>query len=400
MILLPIRTEMVANRTPLANYALLAVNCLAFGVFNLLRSESLILFRDQRLILHGDWPALYQFFTYQFLHADGWHLAGNMLFLWVFGNSVNAKMGDVAYLMFYLAAGVFAAVAFAIGGTHSLMGASGAIAGVTTAFLVLFPRSRVLVLFILFFITSFEVPALLLIGVKVILWDNIISPSLGGGGNVAFSAHLGGYLFGLVGAGVMLLVRAIPRDQFDMLALLDRWNRRRAFRAVMADPAAQRQAKFGTMARAAPPTPEAQQAEEQRMDRITELRSRIGECLQRGDGDAASTLYEELMAIDSSQCLPAREQVVVARHFYSTGRSPQAAGAFERYLNWYRSGFEADEIRLLVGIIYARDLQQYAAAEKHLAESLERLTTGSRRDQCREWLEFARNALGKPVTDA
>ncbi len=394
MILIPIRTEMVARRTPTANYAILTANILAYLLFNVVRVDALREFCSQHLVLNSGWPAVHQFFTYQFLHADIWHLGGNMLFLWVFGNSVNAKLGSPAYLMFYLSAGVFAALTFTVGSQDSLLGASGAIAGITTAYLVLFPRSKVTVLFIFFFITFFEVPAMLLIGVKIIIWDNIVTPNIVGAGNVATSAHLGGYAFGLMGAAFMLAVRAIPRDHFDMLGLIDRWNRRRQFQTAMADPNAQRQAVFGTVARPVARTPQAQRIEDQRLDKITDLRNRIAEHLERGELTAAGALYQELIAGDPNQCLPPKQQIEVARHFYSTGRPPQAASAFERYLSSYRDGHEANEIRLLVGIIYARDLKQYETAQERLQEASDRLSDESRKAQCREWIEFAKREMG------
>lgn len=398
--IIPIRTEMLIRRTPLANYAIIAVNALAFVVFNMLAGGRLGAFRNEHLILQSDWPALHQFFTYQFVHADGWHIAGNMLFLWVFGNSVNAKLGDLAYALFYLAGGVFAALAFTVGSSDRLLGASGSIAAVTTAYLVLFPRSHVTVMFMFFFITFFEVPAMILIGIKIILWDNIVAPSIHGGGNVAFEAHLGGYVFGFAAATAMLLLRAVPRDHFDMLSLLDRWNRRRVFRAVMSTPQGRRCAEYGTVAKPIAHAPADRQVEEELLDRISDLRARIAECVERSDAGAAATLYEELTSVESGQCLQAGQQLIVAREFYATGRWPQAAGAFEQYLNCYRMGFETDEIRLLVGIIYARDLKQYAAAEKHLSACVEKLKDGDRRRQCREWLQVARQALGRPATNA
>ncbi len=400
MILIPIRTEMVARRTPLANYALVAANILLFIAFNVLGGKKALEFRDAHLVLQSEWPAIYQFLTYQFLHGDGWHLFGNMLFLWVFGNSVNAKLGDLGYALFYLAGGVFAALVFAVLSEGGLLGASGSIAAVTTAYLVLFPRSHVTVVFIFFFITFFEVPAILLIVIKVILWDNVLAPSIYGAGNVAVEAHLGGYFFGFtVGMG-MLLLRIIARDQFDMLALLDRWNRRRAYRATLAHPEARQRAEFGTVAQARPQRQQDQRELEKRLDRITDLRSRIAELLDGGKVAEAAGVYEELRQIDPSQCLPANYQLLIARHFYETGRHPQAADAFERYLANYREGVETDEIRLLLGIIYARDLKQYQAAEKHLSRCSEKLKSGSRREQCMEWLDLARRATGRPATDA
>ena len=398
--IIPIRTEMVARHTPLANYALIAGNVLAFVVFNVVGGERAAAFRDTYLVLQSDWPALHQFLSYQFLHGDGWHLAGNMLFLWVFGNSVNAKLGDTGYALFYLAGGVFAALSFALLSEGAMLGASGSIAAVTTAYLVLFPRSRVTVLFIFFFITFFEVPAMVLIVIKVIIWDNVVAPSFYGAGNVAVEAHLGGYFFGFAAGTGMLLLRVVARDQFDMLALLDRWNRRRAYRAAMAHPEARRRAQFGSVAQATPQREPQRRAAEEQLDRITDLRARIADLIEKGELAAVGEVYEELRQIAPSQCLPAPHQLLVARHFYETGRFPQAADAFERYLACYREGVEADEIRLLVGIIYARDLKQYQAAEKHLSACSHKLKSGSRREQCLHWLELARRAMGRPATNA
>jgi membrane associated rhomboid family serine protease len=115
LVIIPIRTESVIRRTPLVNYILLGVNVFLFLLLDqALSGEAIQSFKMRYLALHSDEPALYQFFTYQFLHADLWHLLGNMLFLWVFGNSVNAKMGDIPYLLFYLAGGVFAAWGYAL----------------------------------------------------------------------------------------------------------------------------------------------------------------------------------------------------------------------------------------------------------------------------------------------
>jgi len=398
--MIPIRTEMIVRRTPLANYAIIGANVLAYLVFDMAGSDSLVAFKHQNLMLNAGWPSLYQFFSYQFLHEGIAHLGGNMLFLWVFGNSVNAKMGDWTYFLFYLAAGVFAGWTFAFGHSAQLVGASGAIAGVTTAYLALFPRSRVTVLYFFFFIGFFEMPATVLIVLKIIVWDNIIAPGMQGAGAVAVEAHLGGYGFGFVAAMVMLLVRAIPRDHFDALSLLDRWNRRRAFRSAMDDPAARRAAEFGRVARDAASSAKIDSAEGAKLDRITDLRRRIGEALDRGDAEAGASLYEELTTVDHSQCLPQRQQLDVARTFYAGGRFPQAAGAFDRFVACYPNGPESQEVRLLLGIIYARDLQQYAVAEKHLESTLEKLGSSDRRAQCLKWLDIVRQALGKPATDA
>ncbi|MCP4251488.1 MAG: rhomboid family intramembrane serine protease [bacterium] len=399
MILIPIRTETPIRRTPLANYVLIGLNVLFFLVLDAPRQPQMQQFKDQYLVLHADVPRLHEFATYQFIHADWMHLLGNMLFLWVFGNAVNAKMGQVAYVLFYLAGGVFAAFGYALGGTADLLGASGAIAAVTAAYLALFPRSHVTVLYWMLLVGTFELRAMIVIGFKIILWDNILAPSVMGAGNVAVEAHLAGYLFGFVVALGMLLARMLPRDQFDMLALWKRWNQRRAYRAVMADPKARAEAQFGRVARPVSAAPQQRDAEEQRLDRVSELRVRIGECLESGDTGPAATLYEQLIDIDPKQCLSARHQMLMAREFYATGRFPQATASFERFLDSYGSDPEADEVRMLVGIIYTRDLQQFEAAERHLSAVYERLQDPARRAQCSQWLEQARQALGRPPAE-
>ncbi len=403
MLVIPIRTETSIRRTPIANYGLMGANCLLFVLFSDgLAGEPLLAFKSRYLVFHADQPALHEYFTYQFLHGGIMHLLGNMLFLWVFGNAVNMKLGDVPFLVFYLAGGVFAAWGYAVmsPGPSNLVGASGSIAAVTTAFLVLFPRARVTVLVWLFiFIHFFEWPAMLIIGLKIIVWDNIVAPNLGMHDAVAYTAHLAGYLFGFLGALGMLLVRAVPRDQFDILALWKRWNQRRALASTLSDPAAAAKAQYGSVARVPSTDPQQEAAETERLDEITDLRTRIGEQLEGGDVAAAVVLYEQFAAIDSKQCLSERHQLQIARDFYGNARFPQAADAFERFVACYRNSSETDNVRLLLGIIYARDLSQYENADKHLTRSMATLRAGARREQCVEWLRNVRIALGRPAPD-
>lgn len=396
--MIPIRTEMAAHRTPSANYALLLLNALVYLLLAGGRSERSPGLREM-LILDCAWPRLYQFFTYQFLHESLAHLGANLLFLWVFGNSVNAKMGHLPYLMFYLAGGVFAALVFSWDHDAQLVGASGAIAAVTAGYLVLFPRSRVLVMYFLILIGFIELPAMVLIGVKIILWDNIIEPRIHGPGQVAVSAHLGGYGFGFFCVLGMLLWRVIPRDQYDLLALWDRWGRRRAHRSVVAGAPRATDGVFRAEPAMAAALP-AYARQEARVEQIRELRARIVGCLDRRDAGAAATLYEQLVELDATQCLSDRHQLTVARELYSGGRFAHAASAFEHYLTSYPRQPDGHEIRLLVGIVYARDLQQYPAAEKYLTESLAGLPEGERREQCLRWLDQVRQVLPRPVPHA
>jgi membrane associated rhomboid family serine protease len=149
-------------------------------------------------------------FTSMFMHAGWVHIGGNMLFLWIFGNNVEDSMGRGRFLVWYIAAGLAAAAtqtfvtlqfADPSGASIPNVGASGAIAGVLGAYFVLLPDASVLTAFIFFFIFFQEIPAILFLGVWFLfqLWDggfSILQPQAGGG--VAFFAHIGGFVFGLL----------------------------------------------------------------------------------------------------------------------------------------------------------------------------------------------------------
>jgi membrane associated rhomboid family serine protease len=151
-------------------------------------------------------------FTSMFMHGGWLHIVGNMLFLWVFGNNIEDRLGRLRFLLFYLLAGLAAVYAQALIDTSSTaptIGASGAIAGVLGAYALLYPQARVLTLiFIIFFVTVVEIPALILLAVWFILQFipalGQVAVDPGGGEGVAYFAHVGGFVFGLAVAGAML----------------------------------------------------------------------------------------------------------------------------------------------------------------------------------------------------
>jgi membrane associated rhomboid family serine protease len=153
-------------------------------------------------------PTILTAFTSMFMHGGLLHLGGNMLFLWIFGNNVEDSMGPVKFIGFYVLGGLAALAAQIIvssgdAATVPTIGASGAVAGVLGGYALLFPRARVLtVIFIIFFFTILELPALLILGfwfVQQVLFGyfDFANPT-GGGGGVAYFAHIGGFAFGLL----------------------------------------------------------------------------------------------------------------------------------------------------------------------------------------------------------
>ena len=202
----PIRDHNPSGRTPYVTYALLAINILIF------LSYVGLLGNDRALwSLFGQWAIIparitygegyHTIFTSMFLHAGFMHLAGNMLFLWIFGDNLEEEMGHLMFLGFYVACGLGAGLIHVISAPDSMVptvGASGAIAGVMGGYLLLYPKAKVdvLIIFVIFF-KVFPFPAWLMLG----LWFGL--QLLGGVGSdadvggVAYWAHIGGFIVGL-----------------------------------------------------------------------------------------------------------------------------------------------------------------------------------------------------------
>ncbi len=145
-------------------------------------------------------------FSSMFLHGGFFHVAGNMLYLWIFGNNIEDSMGHSRFIVFYLISGVVAVYIFAFvnpGSTIPMVGASGAVSGVLGAYLVLFPRAKVLTLVPFgFYMQVIKVPAVFVLGFWIVLQILNGMVSRGSGGGVAWFAHIGGFLAGVVLVGL------------------------------------------------------------------------------------------------------------------------------------------------------------------------------------------------------
>jgi len=203
----PIRDHNPSGRTPYITYLLMAVNIGVFlsyvGLFGDDRALNIFFFEwaliPGRVTSGQDYSGL---FTSMFLHGGWLHLAGNMLFLYIFGDNIEDEMGHIGYLIFYLACGVLSAGAHVISAPYSpvpTVGASGAIAGVMGGYLLLYPKAKVdiLIIFIVFF-RIFPIPAWIMLG----LWLGMqliggigADPTIGG---VAYWAHAGGFFVGIL----------------------------------------------------------------------------------------------------------------------------------------------------------------------------------------------------------
>ena len=170
LFILPIRTSIRPWRTPYANYTLIVINAIIFflsyhpHVNPFTREVDLLRSWAEQFMLAPARPFLWQFVTYAFLHNDIWHIIGNMFFLYLFGNNVNDKFGHTGYISFYLAGAVFSGIGHTLMAGGNVLGASGAVAAVTGAYLVLFPQTLITVFYWLIFIGTVEIPALYFIG--------------------------------------------------------------------------------------------------------------------------------------------------------------------------------------------------------------------------------------------
>jgi rhomboid family protein len=229
---LPLRDNVPTRRFPVVTVALIVANVLVFVLYQragegpgFLSSVNDLAFRpcevEESCPTAGEGP-LVTLFTSMFLHGDWLHLLGNMLFLWIFGNNVEDTLGRPRYIAFYVLGGVFAmatqaAVTIGFGdpadGAIPNLGASGAISAVLGAYFVLFPHGRVLTLILPVFI--FPLPASLFLGIYFVMQAlvgglSFLSPEQGGG--VAYFAHIGGIVFGIL--TIRLFAAGRPRSRY------------------------------------------------------------------------------------------------------------------------------------------------------------------------------------------
>lgn len=222
--MIPLSDANPTRRTPIVNWLLIAANIVVFfyelslptrqlsgliASFGVTPSKLLLALAQPTHALPATWETL---ITSQFLHAGWLHIIGNMLYLWVFGDNIEDVMGSFLYLLFYLFSGIIAGISQAvISGPSNVpaIGASGAIAGVLGAYLVLYPLARVSTLIpIFFFATIARIPAVILIGWWFVqqFFYGIATLSDAASGGVAFWAHIGGFI-----AGVILILPFIGR---------------------------------------------------------------------------------------------------------------------------------------------------------------------------------------------
>lgn len=309
--------------------------------------------------------------TYQFLHDPGsiWHLAFNMVFLWVFGAAVEDRLGRVGFTAFYLLGGVAAGVAHMMWSPAPVIGASGAIAATTGAFAALAPRARVLVLVFFFLIMTLSIPALWFVAFYVAVdFLRSVGDILGSGQErVAYVAHLAGYAYGFGVSIALLATGVLQRDDFDIWFLFKQSRRRAAFRRVTKGtpagpwdaPSADTGRRLAEQAKRAKPAPPSD-------PEMRAARLRIESLANGHKLEEAAAAYAELLKIRPEAALSPDHQLDVASQLHASGQDADAAEAYRIFVERSPLHPRASEVRLLLAAVYLRNLDRTSDARAML----------------------------------
>ena len=367
--LIPLGTDRPHERKPIVTRVLIALNLGVFVFMAIMANTN-----PQLAAQIQDWGAvgrtghghqfeLWQPVTSAFFHGGFMHIFGNMIFLLVFGPPVEDRFGKLGYTLFFFAGAIISGMAHVAIDPAPAIGASGAVAAVSGAFLVLFPRTRIKCFVLFLVIGVFMIPSWWLIGMFVIL--DLIAQVFSAKNGIANAAHLGGYGFGFALAFMLLLTGVIKREPYDLFSLLKHRQRRRAFVS------AQRMHEQGmarVMRDTAPSDPQAAH--------IANARAEIGTLLGEGKPDAAADAY--LRLIDefghderAPLTLHRDAQYQIANTLYQRGDRNAAADAFSRLLASYPSDPERYIISVLIARTRADDQGDVPGAITMLEELLE-----------------------------
>ncbi len=391
--MIPLRTNIYPKHTPYANYLLIAANAIIFllsfgphrvyspehgqSVLEPLRSWA------QQFMLFPDRPYIWQFVTYAFLHGGWMHIIGNMYFLYIFGNNVNDRLGNVGYLCFYLGGAVFSGIGHSMLSLTPVLGASGAVAAVTGAYLVLFPNTLITV-FIMFFYfwDTIEIRALYFILFKLIFWDNIFEPKISPQA-IAYSAHLAGYVFGILSILFLLLIRLLQPSQNDLSYMLRQWNRRRVYRDVVSDGFDPHGA--GRVAKPVNATIITDNNDSQNPE-ITRCRDQIIEAMANKNVAAAAEIYITLLEQDPEQTLGRQHQLDISNQLMSVGNWKYAAAGYENFLSHYAAYEYIEQVQLMLGLLYTRYIKNGSRAKELLLAAKSKLSQSGQIRMCEDLL--------------
>jgi membrane associated rhomboid family serine protease len=385
LVIVPYGVDNPMHRLPLVNWGIISANVIVFWF----QAAGVIGYETYALV-----PAkltVSQLLTSMFLHADFFHLFGNMLFLWTFGNNANDRLGHLRYAVAYVALGMAAGLGHVLtnyGSNIPCVGASGAVFGVIGLYLVLSPLNDVRVFYwFVISVGTFSCSGFWVIGFYVAL--NLLDAFLGTAGRVAVMAHLAGFGAGF-GGGLLLLVKGVvPRDNYDFLS----WVSRRKEKEMVA--------RFtGGKALGPLPAPPAVHLERapRRVSSARDIQTALLRYLTRGDVREVVDLYQRFHQSYPRLALGEELQIDVANLLFRAGQYVEAAEAYERFARYYPAHPQAPEALYSAGTLHARRTGQPEQARRLLAEAASVLADPKKAEKARQKLaELGRAASSRRV---
>ena len=382
----------------MVTYALLAINILIF-LWQMAVTKNLpdiVTGPVRPFVLEPGVSGWWTWLTYAFLHGSPMHIIGNMVFFWVFAQAVEDRLGRVGFAAFYLVGAVATGFAHALFKDNPVVGASGAVACCTGAYLVMFPLAGVRVLLFFILIGVFVLPAWVFIALAVA--KDVLMLGMGSH-RVAVEAHLGGYLYGFAIAFVLLATRLVDRQPYDLFTAFNPKRRRGKIRGAV-----ERRGLHKPMA-TKPPRPPRRERHERtgpapRASQDAELRRGIESALADRRPGSAATMYRRLIEDHPGEAarLPRDQQLDLANTLYQREHHDLAARAYDDFLKANPGDAEAPMVRVLLARLLANHLadhlQDTVRAKELLRQALLELGDPQLKDVARADLD----ALMDPKT--
>ncbi len=371
-VIIPLGTDRPSLRPMLVTPLLMGLNIAVFVALAALGSKNpdqLEAIRRALMLQPHDFH-WYQPITSAFLHADFWHIAANMLFLWVFGPNIEDRLGKWWFLVFYVGG------AFAASGLHvafedaPALGASGAVSALTGAYLVLFPRTQIKALFLLF-LRPFSVSAWWFI-VGAFVWDLIGQGARAD--NIAHLAHIGGSIYGASVMLILLWTKLLPREIYDLFSIARQAHRRRQLKEATADGHKRAATWWGNDKKEGVVSGEA----------VAAARAEVQRLLTALDMPGAGRAYKALMtdhaAVPGATVLSVKYMEQLAAHYYAArldGPESQredhrklAAYVMEKMIAAYPREQGTPRCRVLLALLLSHEMNDPARAKSLLEEAI------------------------------
>ena len=384
--LIPLGTDLSLRRTPVVTIGLIGLNILVFSLTQLpgllspgggltgmegsAAGKTFLANTDLSRAGFHWWTLI----SYAFLHANFLHIAGNMLMLWVFGQCVEDKLGRIGFAALYFTGGAAAGTAHMAFSPNSVVGASGAVAAVTGAFLVLMPRIHIKCLLFFFIVGIYMIPAWWFIAFAIA--KDFLLTGIGRAGNVATLAHLGGYVWGFGIAAALLAVKILPREGYDLISIFKHSQRRREIRSAMeatGHTGARQSPQARSMFGGGSAQPEAIDADGKAIlppadARTMQLRAELMDRIDHADWSRAKVLMNELVMDRGPEhplaTLPREKQLLLSNGMLQAGFAIEAARGYKQFLTLYRTDADVPKIKVLLALVLSRYLSDPVGAKK------------------------------------